>query len=221
MKRTHWTLAERKTLRDRYPTTNTTALAAELGRSAPSVNAKARGEGLKKCPAYLSDPSKSARLDGKRGSTTRFTRGHATWNKGMKGFVCFGRSAETHFKPGRAVHEARNYVPIGTYRINHEGYLEQKVNDDKSIAPCRRWVAVHRLVWQAAHGPIPATHAVCFLPGRRSKELAHITLDSIELVTRGELMRRNSVHTNYPPEICALVQLRGALNRKIANRTTK
>lgn len=37
-------------------------------------------------------------------------------------------------------------------------------------------------------------------------------------MTRAELMRRNSLHTNYPPQLVSLVQLRGALNRQINRR---
>jgi hypothetical protein len=73
-------------------------------------------------------------------------------------------------------------------------------------------------VWEAAHGPVPPGHAVVFRPGRRSSELARITVDGLELITRAELMRRNT-HHNLPPEVSQLIQLRGALNRKIRNRT--
>ena len=77
-----------------------------------------------------------------------------------------------------------------------------------------RWKPVYRLVWEAAHGPIPPGFAVCFKPGRRTAELAEITEDALELVSRRELMLRNSFH-RYGPEIAKLVQLRGALTRQI------
>ena len=80
--------------------------------------------------------------------------------------------------------------------------------------PARRWVAVHRLVWEAAHGPVPDGHVVVFLPGKRTAELDGITLDVVELVTRRELMRRNSVH-QMPKELVELVRLRGVLTRQI------
>jgi len=100
-----------------------------------------------------------------------------------------------------------------------DGYLERKVTDDPSFVPNRRWVSVHRLVWEAAHGPVPQGHAVVFLPGRRTADLASITLDGLELVSRAELMRRNSYHTRYPKEVAQLIQLKGALNRKINRRS--
>ena len=212
-----WTLDELELLA-RFPTTNTAELARELGRKPAHVYQKAYRLGLRKSPEYLADSARSGRTDGQRGGATRFKPGHSTWNAGRKGWQSGGRSAETQFKPGRPAHEARNYLPIGTYRVNGDGYLEQKTTDDRSLAPARRWASVHRLVWEAAHGPVPPGHAVVFRPGRRSVELERITLDGLELVTRAELMRRNTLH-NLPPEVTHLIQLRGALNRKINNRT--
>ena len=216
--RRYWTAAELRKLRRKFPTTKTAALARELGRHPSCVSHKAYSLGLSKAPEYLADTSRSGRTDGQRGLTTRFKPGETPWNKGRKGYQAGGRSASTRFKPGRPAHEARNYQPIGSHRINADGYLERKVTDDRAIAPARRWVGVHRLVWEAANGPVPPGHAVVFRPGRRSAELDRITVDALELITRAELMRRNS-HHNLPPEVSQLIQLRGALNRKIRNRT--
>jgi len=215
--RRHWTLDELEQLA-RFPHTSTLELARDLGRKPAHVYQKAYSLGLRKAPEYLDDTARSGRTDGQRGGATRFKPGHRPWNTGHKGWQVGGRSVETRFKPGRPPHETRNYVPIGTYRISHDGYLEQKTTDDRSLAPARRWVGVHRLVWEAAHGPVPRGHAVAFLPGRRTIDAEQITLDGLELVTRAEMMRRNSLH-NLPPELAQLIQLRGALNRKIRNRT--
>lgn len=150
---------------------------------------------------------------------TQFQPGAAPWNKGTH-FLAGGRSVETRFQAGRDPSEARNYLPIGSLRLSKDGYLERKETDDRDIAPARRWVAVHRLVWIAAHGALPSGHVVVFKPGRRSAVLESITADGLELVTRVELMRRNSYHTNYPPEMRTLVQLKGAINRQV-NRIAK
>lgn len=216
MKRRYWTDAELQTLRQKFPTMKTADLALELGRHLTCVSHKAYKLGLSKTPEYLATPA-SGRTDGKRGVGTRFTQGQAPWNKGRKGYHAGGRSKATQFQPGRPAYESPNYVAIGTYRVNHDGYLEQKTTDDRSLATSRRWVGVHRLVWEATHGPVPAGHAVVFLPGRRTAELQQITVDGLELITRAELMRRNS-HHNLPAELSELIHLRGALNRKISNR---
>ena len=80
--------------------------------------------------------------------------------------------------------------------------------------PARRWVAVHRLVWEAANGPIPEGHVVGFLPGRRSNVLEKITLDALELISRGELARRNHPRSR-DPDLAKLVQLKGAITRQV------
>lgn len=151
-----------------------------------------------------------------RGGGTRFQPGQAAWNKGLH-YQPGGRSEETRFKPGRPASAARNYRPVGSLRLSRDGCLERKVTDDPSVVPAKRWVGVHRLVWSAAHGPVPDGHAVAFLPGRRTTIEAEITLDALELVTRQELMQRNTYH-NYGPEIAKAIQLRGAINRQINKR---
>jgi len=91
------------------------------------------------------------------------------------------------FKPGRPAHEARNYVPIGTVRFTADGYMVRKVTDDPSVVPARRWVHEHRLIWEAAYGPIPDGHVVVFLDGRP----LNLALDNLRCVPRGVLARLN------------------------------
>jgi len=105
------------------------------------------------------------------------------------------------------------YRPIGSLRVTVDGYLQQKVNDD--LPPQRRWKAVHTLVWEEAHGPVPKGHVVVFIPGTHTTDIGHITLDRLELVTRAELMRRNSYHTRYPKELGLVIQMKGQLTRRI------
>lgn len=52
---------------------------------------------------------------------------------------------------------------------------------------------------------------------RDSFEFKIVTPDSVELITRQELMKRNTLH-RYPKPIAQLIQLRGALNRQINKR---
>lgn len=146
---------------------------------------------------------------------TQFKASHVPWNKGTKGVSGQHPNTKvTQFKKGSMSGAAQhNYVPIGSYRLSKDGYLEQKTNDDHPV-PARRWVGVHRLVWEAAHGPIPCGHVVCFLPGRRSPELEKITLDALELVSRAELARRNHPRSRNP-ELAKLVQLKGAITRQV------
>ncbi len=149
----------------------------------------------------------------KIGSGSQFQKGHQTWNKGMKGLQIGG--VATRFKPGhRGGKAAELYKPIGAERISKGGYLQRKINDDMPLQ--KRWRGVHIIVWEEANGPLPAGRAVTFKDGNKR----HIALENLELLTRAELMARNTIH-NYPKEIAELAQLRGAITRQINKRERK
>ena len=226
MTRRPWTMAEDRRLRRLYATLSAQECADALGRSTSAVQQRVYVLGLSKSPEWMAERTRrrwaEGRLEGAR--RTQFRKGQVPVNKGRPqrewmGLEAIQRTTATRFKP-RPPHECRNYRPIGSLRVSKEGYLERKVTDDHPV-PARRWVGVHRLVWEQAHGPVPPGHAVVFKPGRRTTVEAEITLDRLECITRAELMRRNSYHTNLPPEVARLVQLRGVLNRKINNRLRK
>ena len=208
-----WTEDELSVLAQKYPHVATRVLAKEFGRSERAVYSAALDRGIKKATEYMNGPT-SGRLNGKdtRGLGSRFGKGLQPWNKGTN-FTAGGRSGETRFRKGAT---PGNTLPIGSYRIN-QGVLEQKVTDLPGFGHLR-WHTVHRIVWEAANGPIPAGSLAVFKKGRKTTEIEQITLDAIEVVDRSGLMKRNSLHTNYPKEICQLVQLRGALMRQINKR---
>lgn len=217
MKRHTWTDGESECLRALYPQYSAAECAAALGLTVNQVQRKAAQMGLRKSREWIAQ--RAAELSSRPdhgGRAHQFPRGLTPWNKG-KPFYSGGRSVETRFKPGRLPTEARNYAPIGSTRITRDGILERKVTDDHPI-PARRWVAEHRLVWEAAHGSIPDGHIVVFKRGMHTTDPAAITADRLELVTRAENMTRNTLH-RYPKEVPQLIQLRGALNRKINART--
>lgn len=210
--RQHWTDGELATLRARYSHEKTSVIAAALGRAVYSVYNKAHSLGLKKSAEFLASPA-SGRTDGSRGASGRFKPGQTPANKGLRrpGWAP-GRMAETQFRKGeRRGVAVRLYQPIGTERTSKDGYLERKINDDMPLQ--KRWRAVHILMWEAVHGPLPAGHAVVF----KDKDKTHIVIDNLELVSRADLMRRNTRH-NLPKELSDLIQLRGALNRVINHR---
>ena len=216
----HWTPAELAVLQAQYPNTVTHDIARVLGIEVRLVYAKANRMGLKKSAEFAAS-SKSGRLlkGGKLGQQHQFKPGQVPWNKGTH-WVAGGRSAETRFKKGSMSGAAQhNYVPIGSLRISADGYLERKTTDDPSIFPARRWVGVHRLVWEAAHGPIPHKHIVVFKHGQRTAIEADITPDRLECISRAEHARRNHPRS-YSLEVAQLVQLKGAITRQV-NRITR
>lgn len=223
MGRLPWATADDQVLRDRYPHEKASCVARALGRTLSSVYARAAQLGLQKSADFLASPSSGRVLPGRSraGSVaTQFKPGSTSWNKGVAGSAGHHpNSRRTQFKKGGMTGAAQhNYQPIGTLRINN-GALEQKVTDDPSLYPARRWRPVARIVWEQAHGQIPDGHAVVFKPGCATTDPARITPEALELISRRDLMLRNSRHTRYPPEVNRAIQLLGAVKRKINNRT--
>ena len=212
-----WAPAELRVLRDLYPDSLAETIARELRRPVESVYNKAFALGLRKSPGFMKSlASGRIRADQQHPSmvASRFQKGSTPWNKGVNG-LCYEGSKATQFKKGEMRGAAQhNYVPIGTLRTCADGYLERKVSDDPDIYPARRWVAEHRLVWEQAHGPIPAGHIVVFRRGQKTTKLEEVTLSRLECITRAENLRRNSPRSRSP-ELARLVQLKGAITRQV------
>lgn len=198
-----YTPSELAYLREHYADTSNDILGKVLNRNPRSVAQKARKLGLQKSPEFLAEHG------------GRFQAGLQPWNKGVPGSTGTQEACRaTQFKPGRPAELAANYKPIGSIRVAKGGILEQKVTDDRSLYPARRWRSVHSLVWEREVGPIPAGHIVVFKAGQFTDQVEKITPDRLECITRRENMLRNTVH-RYGKEIAQIVQLRGVLNRHI------
>jgi hypothetical protein len=201
-----------------YPDTVTQDVADFIGMPLARVHAYAAKKGWSKTPEFVRETSRqhSARPDHPM-RRYQFPKGHVPANKGIKGYDSGGRSHETRFKKGsRNGNAANHWKPIGSYRINADGYLDRKVAD--TGYPPRDWQAVHRLVWIEANGPVPEGHVIRFKPGRRSTDVEKITTDAVECITQAENGRRNSFRNNYPPEVVKLIQTRAHIQRMINKR---
>jgi hypothetical protein len=218
-----WTLAEDQLLRERYPDECAADLVEALGHPLTSIYQRAKRLGIEKSEAFWQSEKSGQILRGRTNPAmvaTQIQKGAKPWNKGIKGSCGNHPNCRaTQFRKGVLQGRAAKVVqPIGAERVTKDGILQRKVNNDMPFQ--RRWKSVHSLVWEAAFGPIPPGHKVVFLPGQFSSIASQITPEKLELVTHAELMRRNSYHTRYPKELGLVIQMRGALNRKI-NRLTK
>lgn len=105
------------------------------------------------------------------GVDCRFSKGHTPANKGEKGIR---RSPATEFKKGQV---PVNYRPVGSERVNVDGYIEIKVADPN------KWRPKHVVLWEAANGPKPRNSALLFADGNP----LNVNLDNLVLISRSQL----------------------------------
>lgn len=98
------------------------------------------------------------------------SEGIAPPNKGKKlPKEIYEKRKKTMFKKGRKPH---NHKPIGSKRINKDGYSEIKIKEPN------KWELEHRLIWKKHKGKIPKRHLVIFLDGDKS----HLDIDNLALI---------------------------------------
>lgn len=104
----------------------------------------------------------------------QFKIGHASANKGKKG----GGWEPTQFKTGNKPH---NYLPVGSERVNGDGYVDIKISDPN------KWRGKHILVWEKHNGPVTKGYSVIFGDGDRS----NFDINNLILVSRQQLLILN------------------------------
>lgn len=210
--RRRWRAEEIKILKENYPHMLTSIVAKLLGKSVIACYGAATKHGLAKTAEFLGSPEACIlRRDRSVGEAGRFKPGLVPHNKGVKrpGWSV-GRMRETQFKKEARPHTWR---PIGSTRVN-DGYHQTKMTDT-GYGP-RDWVPTHVLLWREVKGPIPDGHVLCFIDGDKK----HIAIDNLELVSRKELMRRNTIH-NLPQDLVNTIMLLGAVKRKVRENAKK
>lgn len=212
-----WTPADIALLREHYPDKTAAEVAVLLNRRVGTVHQAAARYGVGKSAAFYASQA-SGRMQrantNPRIKAAQFKPGQIPWNAGLKGWSPPGCD-RTQFKKGQMSGAAqRNWVPIGSYRITTRDRALQQKTSDQPGPSSYRWTPVARLVWQAAHGPIPKGLLVVFKPGMKTNVLEEITLDKLECISQAENARRN--HPNsHSPELARLVQLKGAIARQV------
>jgi len=73
------------------------------------------------------------------------------------------------------------------------------------------WPLYGRWVWEQLKGPIPPKHLVMFKDGNRS----NCAIENLELLSMANNARRNSMWATLPREVAEVIQLNGALKRKL------
>jgi hypothetical protein len=219
-----WTAEEIAVVRKLYPDTPGKGIARRLNRPLTQVYQCARRLGLEKSAEYIArQNAELGKALNKSGAAYRFPPGHVPANKGTRrpGWAP-GRMRETQFKKGHRAGAAQNkWVPIGTVKMNTDGYLRRKIADEPEEiagkgAHSTNWEFVHRRVWEDAHGPIPKGYRIWWKDGNHW----NCALENLELLSGKEHMLRTTVHA-LPQPLKEVIQLKGAINRQITIKTRK
>lgn len=142
------------------------------------------------------------------GRTGYFHKGLEPWNKGKKGIVLEG-SEKGWFKKGN---RPKNYRPVGSERINVDGYIEIKVKDPN------KWKLKHRVVWEENHGKLKKSDVVIFLDGNK----LNVNIDNLEKINRYEHLKLNSSgHRDNNPDITKMYIMVNRLDNAIKEKTNK
>lgn len=101
-----------------------------------------------------------------------YKKGSVPWNKGVYGYM---GANKTSFKKG---HKPKNWKPVGSERIDTEGYTLIK------IAEPRKWALKHRIIWEEHYKKkVPRDCVIIFADGDKS----NFNIENLICVSRKEL----------------------------------
>lgn len=116
------------------------------------------------------------------GRTGRFKKGNEPANKGKKGIHL---SPQTEFKKG---HRPHNHLPVGTEIWRQDRRKKREIEYlYVKIAEPNVWAPKHRLIWEAAHGPLPKGTKIVFA----DRNPRNLSLDNLIALSGSELARMN------------------------------
>ena len=202
--RTTFTLKEDRYIKANYLTMPVKRIGENLKRSYTGIMCRLRQMGLE-IPAAIRERNKQE---------SQIQAGSIPANKGLKQTEWMSRKAinkskVSRFKAGQLPHNTKSDMAV-TIREDKRGVQYKHIR----IA-VGKWTPLHRYNWMQVNGPIPPKMKLTFKDG----DTMNCSVENILCMTPGELMKHNSYH-NYPKPVALMVQLRGALNRKI-NRKLK
>ena len=198
MNRKYFTPSEDSYIRENYNSLPATRMAAHLRRAKTSVRQRMILLNLKP------DPEKTE--EWKRLYT--FKKGSVSWNKGKKLTSITDAMRGTWFKKGD--------VPANTLP---EHAIALRMDKDGRVYMWLRLGArnlkhVHVCLWEHYHGKVPSGHCVVF----RNKDTLDVSIENLELITREENMKRNTIH-NYPAPIKKAIRTLSKLKRTIKDKS--
>lgn len=136
-----------------------------------------------------------------------FKPGQPSWNHGKAGKgICKPNSGS--FKKGTLPHNAK---PIGSERVcAKSGFILIKVKLGK-----HSYRHKHRVIWEAANGPVPKGMVITFIDGNP----LNCALENLEMISARENLTRNRLKLHQQPEqIKPSLKLIAKLDAKISEK---
>ena len=204
-----WTEEQKNIVREMYPEHLASEIAEIIGKTVPAIHQMAINLGVKSTPEKI---ARTGRMSSNHPNViaSRYKKGNVPPNKGKKVSAEVYEKMKPHmFKKGET---PLNYRPVGSERVNVEGYVEIKVADPKT------WKLKHRVIWEEAHGPIPEGHNIQFKDGNS----LNVQLDNLYMISKADQLRNeNSSVARYPHELRQIIALKGAIKIKINDYNRK
>ena len=214
MSRSIWTKEEDRILVKNYASKTVSEIMGLIGRSKSSIYGRASLLGLKKEPGFAAKITAQRWKEGKHENSKKshFKKGHTPQNKGKSQAEYMtkeqiAKSEKTRFKKGNKPH---NYLPVGSTRINGDGYHDTKVADPNT------WTATHRLIWVEHFGEIKEGENIQFKDGDKD----NLDINNLYKVSRPEQMLENTIH-RYPSEVKDLIRVQSKFNKKVKEYAEK
>ena len=200
-----FTEAEDNFIKENYLTIPSKRIAKMLGRSEGTARQRMKLLGIIVPPEIVQ----------KFREDSYIKKGSVPFNKGKKitEFMtkeAIANSKVHRYKKGHLPHNAKKNDFTITIRPDKRGIKYKFIRISLG-----NWIPLARYNWEKANGPIAKNMKIIHKDG----DTLNCEFSNLELLTPGELMKRNSLH-NLPEDISKTILLGAALTRKI-NRKTK
>lgn len=202
-----WQEHEDKVLIENYANMSSQDIADMLGKKVESVYNRANILGLKKSKEYITNWHKTHISEGFLRNSKK--KGSIPHNKGISmSKETYAKCAPTMFKKGTS--------PPNTNKEGDGAVVLHKNNKWRCYnvrISLGKWIPLHRYVWEQVNGEIPKGYIVTF----KDRDFRNCTIENLELMTRADNMRRNSLR-NYPKHIQDMIHIIAGFNRKLNKR---
>ncbi len=182
------------------------SLARHIGKSHTGVRGRMRQLGLT-IPKELAEQRKAA---------SQRKVGHIPFNKGKRQTEYL--SAEQIERCRKTCYQKGN-IPANTGK---DGDIKIRFNSKRKIysvwirLSLANWVKLHVYNFEKANGPVPKGYCVAF----KDRDTLNCDLDNLELISREENMRRNTIH-NLPQDLKEVLYTKAQLTRLINSELKK